>query len=217
MTILNPTPAIDVIISPTDSSICQGNPITLTANYCAGCTYAWSFNSIPTGDTTQSITVKPNASGYYNVTITNSTSSNTSYRSNITVKQSPAIPTITGSTTICQGNYNLLTANTNGCTDCTYLWSPGGQTDSSIYVNTAGTYSVTTNNGCFTGTTSLPKTLTVVQPPAVPVVTVNPGCHFITPLVNYTTYQWEFNDTVIPGETSRFLIVLLKQDIIVLA
>ena len=203
MTIVDPSPPIEAFITPSDATICKGSSITLSANACNDCKYSWSFNSIPTGDTTQSINVSPNISGHYTVSITNSIGSNISYWSNITVTQSPNTPIITGSSTICQGSYNLLTANSLGCTNCSYTWLPNNQIGSSIYTNTPNIYTVKASNGCLPDATSLPKTLTSIQPPSTPSFTIN-GCSLVLPQINYVKYQWYLNDTAITGATSRF-------------
>jgi gliding motility-associated-like protein len=114
---------------------------------------------------------------------------------------SPAIPTITvsGPLTICQGSSVTLTASTA----YTYLWSTG-ETTQSITVNSAGTYSVTTNQSpactqgtiacttCGVGTNSV-----VVNAAPPPVVSVSPnsivGCYNSSAVVTASgasTYSW---------------------------
>lgn len=83
--------------------------------------------------------------------------------SNITVYITPpatAIITPGGSTTICQGASVTLTASGGN----TYSWSTGG-TNSSIVVSTAGTFTVTSSNGC--GTQQATQSVSVAPLPAV--------------------------------------------------
>jgi surface protein len=53
----------------------------------------------------------------------------------------------TGNNTICQGESVRLTAYVQNCTDCTYNWNTGA-TNTSININSSGSYSVTVTNVC---------------------------------------------------------------------
>lgn len=114
---------------------------------------------------------------------------------------SPTIPTITasGPLTLCPGESVTLTSSTA----YTYLWSTG-ETTQSISVNSAGTYSVTTNQSpaCTQGTVSCTTcglgsnsiTVSMASPPAVSVSphTVT-GCYNSSAVITATgasTYSW---------------------------
>ena len=115
----------------------------------AGATsYLWS-----TGATTNCITVS--TPGTYTVTVTNAGGCVSTCSKTVTASTSP-VCTITGNTSICQGQATKLCAPA-GCTK--YLWSNGATTNC-ITVSTAGTYTVTTTNaaGC---TSTCSKTVTV--------------------------------------------------------
>ena len=121
-----------------DTTICNGESITLIAG--GGTTYSWD-----TGDNTPSITVNPNSTITYNVTVTDGgTCSGTA---SVTVTVNPA-PTVDAgiNQSVCDGGSLTLTAS--GAT--TYLWSTT-ETTASINITpvTSGYYYVTgTNAGC---------------------------------------------------------------------
>lgn len=120
-------------------NICQGQSTTLYANGTGS--YLWN-----TGATTSFVTVTQ--AGLYTVTVSlGNCSSSASVL--VSIAANP-VPTISGNTTICQGETSLLTANGGN----SYLWS-NGSTNNSIGVSQSGTYSVTATSieGC-TGSTS---------------------------------------------------------------
>lgn len=125
-----PTPTISG-----NNSFCQGTTTTLTAN--GGISYQWSNNS-----TNASITV--GTAGIYTVTATNAQGCSAAVSTYVTVNALPN-PTISGNTSICQGETTTLMANGG----ISYLWS-NNSTNVSITVSTAGTYRVTATNaqGC---------------------------------------------------------------------
>ncbi len=139
-----------------NTSFCQGGNVTLTAS--TGSSYQW----LPGGQTTQSITVSNSGSYYVNV----SSGSGCAAISNsvtVTVLQAPsATITAGGSTTLCQGNSVTLTA-TAGATS--YLWTPGGQTTQAITTGTAGNYTVRVTNAGGCSATSNPVLVAVGTTP----------------------------------------------------
>lgn len=118
-----------------NTSICQGETSTLTAN--GGTSYRWSNSS-----TNASITV--GTAGIYTVTATNAQGCSAAVSTYVTVNALPN-PTISGNTSICQGETTTLTANGG----ISYRWS-NNSTNASITVSTSGTYRVTATNsqGC---------------------------------------------------------------------
>ena len=82
-----------------------------------------------------------------------------------------AIATITasGPTTFCTGSTVTLTANSGSV----YLWSPGGQSTSSIVATTSGTYTVRVTNSSGSSATSSPIIITATSTPVVPTITAN--------------------------------------------
>ncbi len=129
---INPVP----IVTVNNPTICLGQPATLTAS--GATTYLWS-----NGETTNSITVSPDASTTYTVTGTTAGCSTSSLAS-VTLDQ----PTIDlgANIVLSAGDSVILDAT---CTCQTYQWSTG-ETTSTIVVYALGTYTVTVSNeaGC---------------------------------------------------------------------
>lgn len=139
--IVNPIPTINIVSS---QNICAGDHVTIHAIAPTGRTFSWS-----SGQTTPSITVQPQEGiSYYMVTVvdnnncsnTASTTINTMARPNVYINGMS-----NGNITICQNTNTALTASAGA----SYQWN-NGLAYSTIYVNSAGTYSVTVtnNDGC---------------------------------------------------------------------
>jgi PKD repeat protein len=191
--VVNTTPAAPVAGS--NSPVCAGSSINLTATTVAGATYSWTGPSAYTS-TSQNpvIGISTTAmAGTYSVTA--SISGCSSAPATTTVVVNP-LPTVTvNSATICAGATTTLTA-TPSITGGAYLWSPGAATTAAITVTplTTTTYTVTyTLSGCSsTGT----GTVTVNTTPATPTAGSNsPVCSGTT--LNLTastvagaTYSW---------------------------
>jgi gliding motility-associated-like protein len=160
-------------------SICSGNSTTLTAT--AGTNYLWS-----TGATTQSIS--PSSTGAYTVTVTFAGGCTSSASVNLTANSNPT-PSITGITSICQGNNTVLNA---GAGYSSYLWSTGINTPT-LTTAAGNTYTVTVTdaNGC-TGTTSAIVTVNALPAPAISGNTT--FCQGNNSTLNagagYSTYLW---------------------------
>jgi hypothetical protein len=148
-------PAVPTISAAGSTTLDALNPsVVLTSS--SASSYEWS-----TGDVTRAITAT--AQGNYNVTVTGTngctaTSNDVIVSANgCTPPQAPSI-TLSGPNVISSGQSVTLFADGSGG----YLWS-NGSTNSSIAVQTSGTYSVRLYNagGCFS--TSLPVHITVVN------------------------------------------------------
>jgi hypothetical protein len=153
---VNALPGVSVSASAT--AICQGDAAILTSSPCAG--YLWS-----TGALTQTISV--NAAGTYSVMVTDTNGCSNSASVSITVHALPSVSvTANGSASICQGDSVELTAGVFS----SYLWSTAAAS-ASIYVNAAGSYSVTVTdtNGC-----SASAAITIVVH-ATPTVSISAG------------------------------------------
>ena len=111
-----------------NTTICEGETTTLTAN--GGVSYRWSNNV-----TSASISV--GTSGLYSVTATNAQGCSATASTYVTVNPLPNI-TISGNTTVCDGNTTTLVANGAA----TYQWSNGVSGSSNI-IGTFGIYTVT--------------------------------------------------------------------------
>ncbi len=184
-----------------NNTICNGTSTTLTTS--GGGTYAWSD-----GTTNASITVNPTINTTYSVTVTNGTCSGTAQQS-VIVNSTPT-PTITGTTTICNGSSATLTANAGG----TYVWDQG-QTTPSITVNPVATTSYTvivTTSGC----TGIATAQVTVKPSPAPNITgINSICNgqntTLTASGTVGPYSWSTGETtntitVTPLNTTTYSI-----------
>ena len=145
------------ITASPSATICIGKSATLTAS--GGTSYVWS-----TSATTTSIVVSPAISTTYSVDVNAGTCTAT-----ITVNVNPA-PVINagGDITICNGSSAILNASGG----VSYVWSPGGQTTTSVVVSPTVTssYAVT---GTDTNSCSASDTVWVAMH-ANPVVNLGP-------------------------------------------
>lgn len=156
----NPSPAIT---ANGNTNLITGQTVTLTAT--GGSSYVWQ----PGGQTSSSITV--GTAGTYSVIATNAagcTGTSNNITVNMTTSTTPVDVTSIGSTEICQGANVVLRAS-NGSN---YLWAPGGQTTSSISVNTGGTYYVYSRDAQGTVLSSDSITVTVNPKPMNPSIAI---------------------------------------------
>ena len=151
-------------ITSTNTQICAGAEVTLTANNCNG-TLSWS-----NGATTTSIIVKPTITTIYSVKCTVEGCGEAKTSEPVTVKVgTPETPTITSvPLSVCAGGSVTLTAI--GCTSGTILWS-NNKTGATITetINSTTTYSAV----CKQGTCSSPesnKVSVTVTFPSVPTI-----------------------------------------------
>lgn len=185
------------ITSSGGNIVCPNDSLILTAS--SATTYLWS-----TGASTQSVKVP---AGNYSVTVFNgngcSAKSSTFAITNYTVTTPTLSPN--GTVSIVQGDSIQLTA-TGGTS---YTWS-NGQTGSSIYVSTAGSYyAIATNsNGCHVN--SIPVIVNIINGNSM--VTVSGATAFcdgnsVTLTSVFSTgNQWYFNNQPLPGETNAALL-----------
>jgi gliding motility-associated-like protein len=133
--IVNPLPVINV--TP-NQIVCAGQSATLTAT--GGISYNW----VPTGNTTGTITVTPGSSTSYAVTGTDANGCSNAAFVSVTVNPLPVVNL--SNVFICAGSSSTINAGNAGST---YLWSTG-QTTQIINVTNPGTYTVTVTNsfGC---------------------------------------------------------------------
>ncbi len=126
---VNAAPTISVNASPTD--ICAGSVTTLTANGSGIASFAWSGTTA----TTASVTVNPTATTTYTVTVTGNNSCVASGNVTVNVHAAP--------------NVTLNLVEDNVCTDVNSVLLAGGYP-------TGGTYSCSSPNVIFGGTTVHP-------------------------------------------------------------
>lgn len=177
---------------------CEGGSTTLTA--VNGVSFLWS----PTGETTQSISVS--SPGIYSVTITGPNGC-TSVSAPVLVNSFPSTPvsiTPIGTVQICDNaSVTLISSSSTG-----NVWSPNGETTSSITVSASGDYFVTATdaNGC----PNVSNTVSVVVIPAPQQPLINPAGPVVqcggTVLLDAgniqgVTYLW--NDNVTTTQTNN--------------
>ncbi len=150
---VNPLPSVSV----NSATNCAVGSATLTASTSASSpSYLWSDS-----ETTASITVSPASTTIYTVVVTDGTTGCTNSGSGtVTVNPLPSVSV--NSATICSGASTNLTATTSA-SNPSYLWSPGGATNSSITVSPVSTttYTVTVTDGTMGCTNSGSGTVTV--------------------------------------------------------
>ncbi len=182
---VNPIPTITV----SNATVCDGTAATITATPSAtGGSYLWN-----TGETTAAITVTPSTTTSYSCVYTLLTCPSTSVSGTVTVNP---IPTITiADVSICNGTSGSITAIPS-TTGGTYLWSPGGETTSTITYSPTSTttYScIYTLNGCQSISTN--GAINVTSAPTITVSNVticegNNGTILATPSILGGTYLW---------------------------
>ena len=165
-----------------NNHICSGQSTTLSAS--GSDSYAWS-----NGASTSFITV--NTPGTYTVTVTLPNGCSSSATIDVSVGTTPT-PSISGNTTLCQGQTTSLTANGG----ISYNWSNGSATNS-INVAESGVYTVTATNveGC-----SATESVTVTVNP-LPTVNISGNSSFCQgdnvtlTATGASTYVWSNSST----------------------
>ncbi|MES2389621.1 MAG: SMP-30/gluconolactonase/LRE family protein [Bacteroidota bacterium] len=159
---VNPKPATPTITAGGPVNLCTGETVTLTSSSATG-------NLWGTGETTQSIVVGGGVTRGITLQVIgagNCTSSTTAMVVFITnTPSTPVILTPQG-TNITQGSV-LLTSSVNNTAN---KWS-NGSTGTSLVVYAPGVYSVYAYSGTCTSGVSQSVTVTMIAPPAKPVIT----------------------------------------------
>jgi len=171
-----PTPTITANGSTT---FCSGGSVMLDAG--AWTSYHWSTGA-------SSETISASTSGNYMVTITDANGCTGMASQTVTAYANPT-PSITGNTSICNGNSTTLSTGIY----ISYNWSTSATTEA-ISVSTPGSYSVTVtdNNGC----TGMASQIVTVNNNPVPNITHNGPTTFcqggsVTLMAgSYSTYLW---------------------------
>ena len=196
---VNPLP-VPTITGTT--SICQGTTTTLDAG--AGySSYQWSGNLF-----TQ--TISTGTAGSYTVTVTDANGCTGSTNTNVVVNPLP-VPSITGNTSVCQGQSTVFDA---GAGYSNYQWSPSGSSQT-INANSAGVYDVTVTdvNGC-TGSASISLTVNALPVPSI--TGDNDICQGETTTIDagagYSSYQWSngagTSQTASVGTSANYIVTV---------
>lgn len=194
-----PSPPTPTIIG-NDTTICQGDTVTLTSNTLNNDGYYWYNGNLNLGSTTVPF-FKATEAGNYILRLRNNATTCYSLPSlpvSVQVRTRPATPTITpsGPTNFCQGgSVALASSSASG-----YVWSTGAITQS-ITTNTSGSYTVQIKdaNGC----KSLPSLPTVtVAKPLPPTPTIAQVGNTLTSSAA-TGNQWYLNGNPLQGATGQ--------------
>ena len=189
---------VPVIKSSGSLKFCSGDSIVLstTTSYA---NYQWSNQS-----TTSSIVVKKSGTYYVYVKDINGCSGYASVV--VSVEQKPIVQ-ILSKGNLCSGIDTLTAYVSPASNTYTYQWS-NGATSQTIFVTTAGTYSVTvsSSNGC--STVSSPFVVKPGSQLQTPVISANGPIKFcsgdsiiLSTTIAYTNYQWS------TGATSSKIVV----------
>jgi hypothetical protein len=198
-------PAVS-ITAPTTSGICPGISTSFTATGTNGGgnpVYQWMVNNINTG-ATGSIFTTNTLSNKDEVKVVMRSSASCPLKpeatSNTIQIKGPAAPTITanGALTFCEGGSVQLTSAAIAGNQWYKNGSPvNGATATTYTANSSGLYTVSTSsNGC-TSQISSAVTITAVDMPAVPTITLTGDQ--LTTAAGMTSYQWYFNNTPLIG------------------
>jgi len=155
-------------VNLSDTIICENEgPITLNPTIIDGNQpYSFIWN---TGATSSNITVSPNSTTVFSVTVTDSLSCNATAEATITVNPLPNVSINPEDTTICRGNgVSLVVSGAD-----IYIWF-NGSTDETLVVtpNSTTTYSVTATN-LFNCSNSAKATINVIPMPEL-VISASP-------------------------------------------
>lgn len=185
-----------------DQSTCAGQAVTLTAS--GGTAYQWSD-----GQSGATVSVAPNATTTYTVTVTNACGSDTD---DVTVNVTTNVMIDAGMDVIvCQGEEVTLTASGGD----TYIWN-NGQTGASLTVtpNSSISYTVTGFLGGCTGVDNV--TITVIPAPIIEAGANQTICEgestMLTAIPSTAgTFEWSTGETtatisVMPSGTETYSI-----------
>lgn len=203
------TPPPNAAFTANVTQICPGDCVNFIDNSSQTPTsWSWSF---PGANTSSSNQQNPSnicypSFGTYTVSLTatnGSGSGSTTQNGFIVVGSGPGVPQIQANPApgFCPGNSAVLTVP-NPCSGCSFSWSPGGQTGTSITVSNSGTHTVTASNSCGQAV-STPIVITAFPTPNTPLITIN-GNMLISSQAS--SYQWYLNGSLISGATQQMYL-----------
>jgi hypothetical protein len=193
-----------IISAAGPTTICDGDSIVLKSSIPYGNVWV-STRAWPTGDTTRSIILKTLQQATYYSLVTNGTCTRRSNGISIKINPLPSKPVIGGpnSVNICSGDSILLGTSSYSSG---LLWSTG-ETTKSIYVKTAGNYTVAYTNpstGCKSDV-SAPITVNVLPQPTTPTISANGPTTFCATIKRKLTSSAPWGNLWSTGDTSRFI------------
>jgi|GEM_PF-3350326 len=143
----NVMPGPQISVSSSDTIICLGNTVSLSAN--GASSYSWQPGNL----NGPNVNVSPSVTTVYTVTATNGSSCSASETWTIFVSPSVSLSAQANPSIVCPGNSCTLSAS--GAVN--YTWLPGNLSGASVVVNPAGntTYSVLGDDGVCSGSTTV--------------------------------------------------------------
>ena len=195
-----------------DTIMCPGAFVILTATTGSGYTYQW-YNgaTVLSGETNSYYTAY--SAGSYRIAITNTFGcTSVSAPMSVIIITVPATVTPAGATTFCAGGSVTLNANTGA--GLTYQWLHGGTAiagaiASSYTATTGGNYSVVVTNSTGCSATSSAITITVLAAPPGTITLYGPSnfCNgdslvMVADTPASISYQWQLGGVNIAGATS---------------
>lgn len=192
-------PPAEITIVQGTTSFCQGGSVTLSANSSSGLNVLWG----PSGSNQTSITVFND--GFITLTLTDQNGCQSQTDTvDINVFFNPAaFITVNGDLSLCEGDSVQLVAPFDQ--PYTYQWS-NGETDSSVYVSTAGSYTVTVTNSNNCSSQSAAIAVTVNPNPSTPGISVNGNISCFQGSVTLISDQTSGNQWS-TGETTSSIVV----------
>ena len=113
----NPNPTLT--ISPTSTTICQGDAVSLTVSGAIG--YSWTAGAISSNSNNATIAETPAASVNYQVTGINNFNCTTNAQQVVVVRTTPTLQIATTRSLVCIGGISNLTVSAQAG-PCTYTW-----------------------------------------------------------------------------------------------
>ncbi len=175
---------------------CRG--IRDTIKITGGASYLWS-----NGDTTSTYFTGPiDGDSTVYVTTKNSLGCSVTDSFQITLRVVPNI-TITSPKSACSGDSVSIVASATGTGPFTYSWTPGGETSSTISVqspqdSTTTTYTVTVSNGCSTSkTTTITAEYPVLYTIGTQTLIIENDTTVLWASGNSVDYTWEDSNQVV--------------------
>ena len=210
--VVNPYPTAN-ITSGGITTFCQGSNVILTTTAYTGASYQWRIGGVNLIGATSS-TYTATQGGVYSVQITRNGCRSTSPNFTLTMQVSPLITSL-GSTSICQGNSVLLSAQS--IIGYAYQWKLNGvnitSATTNLYTATqTGTYTLAVNTGTCNFTSNSINLIVNPTPTVNVSSSTNSICQGGSALItaNYNQdylYQWLYNGTTIVGaNTNQYLL-----------
>jgi len=209
-------------VTPSSSTICSGNSVSLSVSGSGVTGYTWIPATGLSATTGTSVTANPSSTETYSVVANSINGCKDTVTALVTVNPTPTIIVSPGSPTICPGNSVTLTA---ASTATSYTWSPNtnlsATTGASVNADPLSTitYTVTGVEGSCNSTQSVVVTvassLNVTVTPASPSICT--GGNIVLNANGAGSYLWKpavglscttcSNPTATPGSTATYTVV----------